>query len=394
MEYCQSKKKKTETKKKVHFTDDYNDAVLEHSGDGDVAVYLHSFTFDRNHHSSWDCKDGAKQLMKIDRKITDKHRKYAEEKETISQKLQEAKAHFDSEVRKYENDLHEKHEDYLTQLNQLKMGDQFISMSNRMEDLNQLEAKLNARQENFCQHEKELEETEKYLKRRQELCNRREDDLIRQTEALDTIQQELEADKLNFQGLGFDVSKIGSIKSRKLNGNMTSEKEDYILKANLRKCQLHLKNLEEQNAQLIACNESITKKLQDEKEASRKQSQKIKHLETQLSIYISQSKQGSDHLSMKSLQTNSQDKGDKLRPNRGHASMQRYLAGQLTLNQQAELRHKLRTKSSQNNTGSKQKYAQRRNSLDSGRGSSQTTAEVTSDQNVSKNRKSSICNIL
>lgn len=139
---------------------------------------------------------------------------------------------------------------------------------------------------------------------------------------------------------------------------------------------------------------SCVVQLQDEREASKKKSLKIKHLETQLSIYIGQSKQGSDHLSMNSLRTDSQDKEDKLHPNRGHASMQRYLAGQLTLNQQAELRHKLRTKSTQDNTGSKQEYTLRRNSLDSGRGSSQATVEVTSNQNVNKNKKSSICNIL
>ncbi|PIK39147.1 putative intracellular protein transport protein USO1 [Apostichopus japonicus] len=389
-------------KKKVHFEDDAN--LVKGEAEEDSVVHMQSIPGGRYTHSSiMKGKDGVKRLEKMDKKLQEKRRIYSEEKAELAKKLEETKASFNQEIKKYERDLQEKRQDYLTQLDNLKMDEQVSSIGKRMEELEQLEKGLNSRLEHFLEYEKEIQEFEGYLSRRQELCQRQEYDLERQKEKLDTLHEELEADRFNLEEAGFDTSKMGTKQTRRSHGLETTAEEDYILKANLRKCQFELAKATDQTGQQAKEIELITKELQQEKEENRKQAQKIKHLESQLSIYISMNRSGSDHHSIRSFGSKVSQDGDQARTSRttsrSNATLERLNTGQLSINQEAQMRHNLNQRSGRSSSKdqNQNKYLPRKHSVDSGRGSSQITVDTNGKMNDEIGKKdfnSRVCTVL
>ncbi|PIK45871.1 putative intracellular protein transport protein USO1 [Apostichopus japonicus] len=280
-------------KKKVHFEDDHANLV-KGEAEEDSVVHMQSIPGGRYTHSSiMKGKDGVKRLEKMDKKLQEKRRIYSEEKAELAKKLEETKASFNQEIKKYERDLQERRQDYLTQLDNLKMDEQVSSIGKRMEELEQLEKGLNSRLEHFLEYEKEVGSffiplhsngpcwkcmcVQRFIFRNLKV------NLSRKTGAMSETRYDLERQR------------------RRSHGLETTAEEDYILKANLRKCQFELGKATDQTGQQAKEIESITKELQQEKEENRKQAQKIKHLESQLSIYISMNRSGSDHHSIRSL---------------------------------------------------------------------------------------------
>ncbi|XP_072031590.1 uncharacterized protein [Amphiura filiformis] len=285
--------------------------------------------------------EDSKILEQDKKKLLKRRQSYKEEKHALKKKLEDTRNKFEEEINKYEKDLDAKRQEYLSRMSELKLDEQYASLTQQMEDVSGLEQAVDRRLQQCTEQQQEVEDLERFLDRRQQLCNSREADLRRLDEELDTLHQELELDRDRLARAGFDTSNIGNRKDRKpsLNTSSTSQwkgddDDDYIVKANLRKCQANLKKTEETltttNEQLATLKEQV-QTLQTEK---KKNLDKIKHLETQLSVALSQ-------LSQKTMQSKVSS-ADRYKSSRTHVNQDRLSSANLSINQQAQLRRSQR----------------------------------------------------
>lgn len=278
---------------------------------------------------------------------------YQEEKLALEKQLEDARTKSEEEIKKFEQELATKRQEYENGMSELEQNDQRrTSWTQRMEDVSELEQGLERRLQQCAEHQEEVEDAERFLDRRQQLCNSREADLRKCDEELDTLHQELELDKERLERAGFDTSNIGNRKERSRSFNTsTGDNDDYIIKANLRKCQANLKTTEETLASRnedIATLKDQVQTLQSEK---KKQQDKIKHLETQLSVALSQI----SHSKTMHQSSSSKDPGqqDRYRSTRSHVSLDRMNSANLSINQQAQLRRNQSLRAGNNSTGSR-----------------------------------------
>ncbi|XP_006814293.1 uncharacterized protein LOC102808950 [Saccoglossus kowalevskii] len=156
------------------------------------------------------------------------------------------------------------------------------------DELTSLEEELQKRFQNCQEYQKEIEDAEKYLDRRQAMVNSKESDLIQLDEELDNLQRELEMNKTQLSNSGVNTDNVMPASQRQRLLEFTSQDEDYILKANIRKLQGDLKTAEQTIMERTAELENVKQELLELQLDRRKKEQKIKHLETQLEVTIGQ----------------------------------------------------------------------------------------------------------
>ncbi|XP_033110827.1 trichohyalin-like isoform X2 [Anneissia japonica] len=355
-----------------------------------------------------------RNVEKWEKKMVKKKQEYQDEKNNLEQKLQETKTKFEEElspkrqINKYETDLSAKRQEYMNQLTDLQFDEQMQSITKRMEDLKELEDELDRRFKQCVDFEMEIEQAEKYLDRRGEICKSREEELKNLDEELENLHQELELDKETLEMSGVNVSEVlGSKRGTRFKKlsvlRRQSLEEDYIIKANLRRTQGDLKSTK-QNLDLTTEKlDNLTEELNFLQSEKRKSDQKIKHLETQLAVALGQLTQRNP--------TQPKDQ-DRYKSVHKHITLNRLNDdGLLSINQQAQLRRKSidRSSSSDGGRGSRSGTAHNISRLGSGlepstsnsRGSSEGSSSVIGDQNVGSTvsetgsiSKSTTCNVM
>ncbi|XP_022097264.1 uncharacterized protein LOC110982854 [Acanthaster planci] len=308
-------------------------------------VHVHSFTLEDDGESpragihQEDAGRNSKRTAKMGKKLMMEKQKYVTEKHLLKAKMDKARKQFEEEVAKYERELDGKRQEMQTKLSDLHVDEQYAALSQRMEELAGFRDELDSRFQQCVEYEQEIEEIERYLDRRQELCNSKEEDLRLLDDQLDTLHQELEWDKERLERAGFDVNNLGPRNRasgfRSQAKGTDSDADDYILKANLRKCQSDLKTaeqtLQERDLQLARAKEEILSLQTDKK----KDKEKIKQLETQLSVALSQLKNQSN-LGQASLASSATL--NRQSSIRSHVSLDRFKSPtDLSINQQAQL---------------------------------------------------------
>ncbi|XP_033634788.1 golgin-84-like [Asterias rubens] len=293
-----------------------------------------------------------KEEKKIKKKLLNEKEKYAAEKQQLRAKMEKARRNVKEEIAQYETELNDKRQDYLSKMTNLQLDEQHEALSQRMEELTDIRQELDSRFQQCMEYEAEIEEIERYLDRRQQLCNSKEEDLRRLDDQLDTLQQELELDKERLERAGFDVKSVGSRKrASSFKSSTENENDDYILKTNLRKCQVDLKKAEQMLFEKDMDATDAKEEISSLEAQKKKHKEKIKQLETQLSVALSQLKNQTNSAHSPNATLNRQASM------RSHVSLDRFKSpGDLSINQQAQLNRSLSGKDKGRTSPAAKKY--------------------------------------
>ncbi|XP_054758678.2 myosin-2 heavy chain-like [Lytechinus pictus] len=297
----------------------------------------------------------SKKTDRMNRQLERQKSQYRIEKEMLKKRLDETRTKFQEEISKYEQDLSEHRKDYLEELSSLKLQEQYESLSTRISDLGQLEDDLDRRFKDCIEQQTDIEEMERFLNMREELCKSKERDITKLDDELDAWQNELEIKRQQLETA--DTSKRKADTSLNASySKATTDQEDYILKKNLLKCQADLARTEDENANLHKQLDSLKIQLDSAKVQTQNHEKKIKQLENQLVIALSQlGSPKQNHLNQHSLppinghrpsvaSSSAESRIEELQ--RDRASRRQLGKDHLSINQEAALRRKMLGKDS------------------------------------------------
>ncbi|XP_071504342.1 uncharacterized protein [Diadema antillarum] len=305
-------------------------------------------------HDAMDVEE-TRKANRIHRRLERQKTQYKLEKQAMKKRLDDTKAKFEKEISRYEQDLTEQRHQFLEQLSTLRLQEQYESLSGRIHDLGELETELNDRFRECQEQETDIEEVERFLNLREELCKSKEMDLSKLDDELDAWRTELDIKKRQLE-MEDPYRKRNESMGNTSYSKPTTEEEDYILKKNLIKCQADLSQSQEENTALRNEMMSMKKQLEESQLQRRNQEKKIKQLESQLAITVSQLNHKSSGFRRDSLPPISDhhsqrdtNRIEELRRERESARSQMMLQRlnntsgdqQLSINQQAALRRKL-----------------------------------------------------
>ncbi|XP_030854932.1 calponin homology domain-containing protein DDB_G0272472 isoform X2 [Strongylocentrotus purpuratus] len=270
----------------------------------------------------------SKKTDRMHRRLERQKSQYRIEKEMLKKRLDGTRTKFQEEITKYEQDLSNHRKEYLEQLSSLQFQEQYESLSLRINDLGQLE---------------------------EDLDKRFKDCIEQQTDELDSWQSELDIKRRQLETA--DTSRRRTDSSLNTSySKATTDEEDYILKKNLLKCQADLARSEEENAILHKQVYSLKKQYDSAQIQTHNHEKKIKQLENQLVIALSQlGSPKQNHLNENSLppinghrhSVASSSTDSRIEEIQRETRLRRQLGkDHLSINQEAALRRKLSGKDS------------------------------------------------